>query len=107
MGNQTTYETERQVGDLPAVQAIYAAFRADPGPGKMAPHTHRLLCEALAAAGVELGAYDHKIVEWLAGWEPTTCAVIASLIGRAHEAGRTSGAGVAQPGGGWINGPCR
>jgi hypothetical protein len=34
---------------------------------------------------VELGAYDHRILVWLAGWEPTICAVIAGLITRARE----------------------
>jgi hypothetical protein len=38
---------------------------------------------------VKLGAFDHRIVLWLAGWEPSTCAVIAGLIARAHEAGAT------------------
>lgn len=54
-------ETERQA-DTPAVQAIYAAFRADPGQGRMAPHTHRMPCQAIETAGVELGAYGHRIV---------------------------------------------
>lgn len=55
------FETERQA-DTPAVQAIYAAFRADPGQGRMAPHTHEMPCQAIETAGVELGAYDHRIV---------------------------------------------
>lgn len=44
----------------------------------------RLLEEACTATGVRLGAYDHRILLWLAGWEPSTCAVIAGLITRAH-----------------------
>jgi hypothetical protein len=39
---------------------------------------------------VELGAYDHAIVQWLAGWEPSTVAVMAGLISRAHEAGKAA-----------------
>jgi hypothetical protein len=56
---------------------------------------------------VYLGAYDHRIIEWLTGWEPSTCAVIAGLISRAHAAGQdiAGGPGTAQPGGGWISGP--
>lgn len=42
-----------------------------------------LLAE-LQAAGVELGAYDMRIVDWLAGWEWSTVSVIASLIRRAN-----------------------
>ena len=53
----------------------------------MAPHCHRILEDACSAAGVETGAYDHRILAWLAGWGPGTCAVVAGLITRAHEAG--------------------
>ncbi|MBA4864958.1 hypothetical protein H1V43_27125 [Streptomyces sp. PSKA54] len=35
------------------------------------------------AAGVELGEYDRRIVDWLAGWDYPTVATIASLIRRA------------------------
>jgi hypothetical protein len=83
-------DTERQARELPPVRAAWAAWNAGGSrPGTMAPHMHRLLCEALSAAGVELGAFDHRIIWWLAGWEPTTCAVVAGLITRAHAAGST------------------
>jgi len=39
---------------------------------------------------MELGVYDRRIVAWLADWEPSTLTVIAGLITRAHEAGKTS-----------------
>ncbi len=81
------FETERQARDVPAVQAVYDAFGRDPGPGKMAPHCHRILEEACEAAGVKIGAYDHRILVWLAGWGPETCAVVAGLISRANLAG--------------------
>ena len=81
------FETEAQARETPAVQAVWRAFDAAPGVGRMAPHNHRMLCESLAAAGVELGAYDHRIVAWLAGWEPATCAVVAGLVSRAYAAG--------------------
>jgi hypothetical protein len=35
--------------------------------------------------GVQLGAYDRRIIDWLANYEPATCAVVASLIARAAE----------------------
>jgi hypothetical protein len=79
------FETEREARELPAVRAVYAAFDADPGLGKMTPHIHRMILDALAAAGVYLGAYDHRIAEWLAGWEPQTVAVIAGWVQRASE----------------------
>lgn len=34
--------------------------------------------------GVELGAYDRRIVDWLAGWDIETVGTIASLIYRAR-----------------------
>ncbi|HYB16157.1 MAG TPA: hypothetical protein VEF71_11890 [Streptosporangiaceae bacterium] len=55
-----------------------------PGKASIAGRNHRLLCQALAAAGVELGAWDHQIVTWLAGWEPSTVAVIAGWVARAR-----------------------
>ena len=61
------FETERQVRELPAVRAVYEAFGADPGVGRMARHNERMLRESCAAAGVALGAFDARIVSWLAG----------------------------------------
>lgn len=42
---------------------------------------------AEAFAGVELGEYDRRIIEWLAGWDSPTVATLASLVVRAREAG--------------------
>ena len=83
------FETEREARELPAVQAVYEAFRADPGVGRMAPHNHRMLDEACAAARIGLGAFDRRVLAWLSGYEPETCAVVAGLITRAYEAGRS------------------
>ncbi len=77
------FESDRQAAADPAVRAVYEAFAADPGAGKMTPLNERMLADACAAAGVKLGAYDQRIVTWLAGWEPQVCAVIAGLIIRA------------------------
>lgn len=85
------FETEQQASAHPAVREVYEAFDRDPGPGKMAPYSERILTDACAAAGVNLGAHDQRIITWLAGWEPATCAVVAGLITRA--AGRALGAG--------------
>jgi hypothetical protein len=46
--------------------------------------------EACSAAGVEVGAHDHRVLVWLAGWGPETCAVVAGLITRAYLAGRAA-----------------
>jgi hypothetical protein len=82
------FDTERQVRELPDVRAAYEALDADPSVGGMARHNERMLRESCAAAGVALRAFDARIVSWLAGWEPETCAVIAGLISRAYAAGR-------------------
>jgi hypothetical protein len=66
------------------VQAVYDAFDAAPGTGRMQAPNHQLLEEACTAAGVELGAYDHRILLWLAGWEPQICAVVAGWVSRAN-----------------------
>ncbi|MFK0297273.1 hypothetical protein ACIQU6_43330 [Streptomyces sp. NPDC090442] len=42
---------------------------------------------AEAFAGVELGAHDRLIIEWLAGWDSPTVATLASLVIRARKAG--------------------
>jgi hypothetical protein len=83
-------ESEREARELPAVKAVYEAFGADPGVGKMTPHNLRMLLDACAAAGVKVGAYEVRILEWLANYEPTTCAVMAGLITRAA-AGKAAG----------------
>jgi hypothetical protein len=92
------YETE--------AEALVAAPPLPDDPHDWPAFNQRQILDACAAAGVYLGAYDHRIIEWLTGWEPATCAVIAGLITRAHAAGQdTGGPGIAQPGGGWISGP--
>jgi hypothetical protein len=88
------FDSEREARELPAVREVYAAFRADPGLGKIGPN-HRMLLDALAAAGVYLGAYDHRIAEWLANWEPQTVAVIAGWVQRASEVRRADDAAAA------------
>lgn len=84
------FESEAEVRQLPEVQAVYAAFDADPGPGKMAPHSQRMLENALLAAMVSPGAHDARLIRWLAGWGPQTVAVIASWITQAAAAGADS-----------------
>ena len=82
-GNDGPYETEAQARAQPAVQAVYHAFRASPGTGRMAPHNAQMLTGACATAGVAAGAYDRRILAWLASTgEPPACAVIAGLIRR-------------------------
>jgi hypothetical protein len=76
------YETERE-----ARGASLWVIR-DKGTGyDMAMSNLDDLTHAATDAGVVLGAYDRRILEWLAQYEPATCAVIAGLITRAYAAG--------------------
>ena len=76
------------------VQARVAAqAAADPGllPIK-ASQNRRLLGRACEAAGVAMGRYDDRIVEWLSIWRPSTVVVIAGWVSRAFEAGQQAAA---------------
>jgi hypothetical protein len=57
---------------------------------------HKAALEA-ALTGLELGAQDSRILEWLAGWETQTVAVICSWINRARAQGVVEG--------NWEDGP--
>lgn len=47
-----------------------------------------MLTRACWSSHVELGAFDRRILDWLAGYEPSTVAVIAGLVERAYQAGQ-------------------
>lgn len=93
MGNQPTnnplsahagpYETSGAA--TAASSDVYAA--AGIGPGALEETNHSRLLDTCKAAGVYLGAYDHRIVRWLAGFEPETVVVIVGLITRAYYEG--------------------
>jgi hypothetical protein len=97
-------ETERDA--VASVQHIL-----DSPPGSWTDGSHRFLEDTCRTADVDLGAYDQQILLLLASQPPTTVAVIAGVIRRAHAAGLEEGrdalgaAGVVFPGGGWISGP--
>lgn len=40
-----------------------------------------------ALAGVELGAYDERIIAWLSTWDVGTVGGVVSLLGRVRQAG--------------------
>jgi hypothetical protein len=81
------YETERQAREA-------ARHITDSSLESWQDGLQRLLEDACTAAGVQLGAYDQRILRWLAGWEPATCAVVAGLISRAHGGQATAGIAV-------------
>lgn len=80
--------------DTEAQARAAAQAAADPGllPIK-APQNRRLLGRACEAAGIEMGRYDDRIVQWLSIWEPSTVVVVAGWITRAYEAGHATGGG--------------
>jgi hypothetical protein len=80
------FHTERDALRTPAVRAVFDAYRPAAPAGHMKTANLAMLTAACQLAGVELGAYDARILAWLAGFEPTTCAVIAGITTRAGAA---------------------
>ena len=62
---------------------VYDAYRATYERGLMDRTNAERLAVALATARVELGAYDERIMVWLAGWEPEVVQVVIGWIERA------------------------
>ena len=56
-------------------------------PGGFLPGEVRSAVLAGVLDGVELGAWDLRIVGWLSGLDTSTALTIASLIARARETG--------------------
>jgi hypothetical protein len=56
-------------------------------PAGFAPRAEQAEVLAGVLAGVELGAWDRRIVDWLAGWDASTVVTVASLIAQSRAAG--------------------
>ena len=56
-------------------------------PRGFMPEAEQAQILAGVLAGIELGAWDRQIVQWLAGWDTCTVLTVASLIARARAAG--------------------
>ena len=63
----------------PVTRPIYASQRS------LKEGNRELLDRVIVAAGIEMGEFDHRTLDWLAGWEPFTVAVVAGLIDRAWQ----------------------
>lgn len=63
----------------------------DEPPHGFVPEAEQARILAGALAGIELGAWDRQIVQWLAGWDTCTVLTVASLIARARA--RPAGSG--------------
>lgn len=68
------YESEQQART--DVTHIHEQARRSVRRGVLAEGNHARLMDACQDAGVTLGAFDAKILGWLANYEPETCAVI-------------------------------
>lgn len=77
------FQTERE-----AHQAAMRLGTSSGGVILSAAENRDMLIEACRAARVELGAFDRRIITWIAGYEDSSCAVLAGLIERAYRAGQ-------------------
>lgn len=75
------FETESQALAVPAVRAVYRAY--DVGTTSLHDGAADLLLSACERAEVTLGAYDRRILIWLARFEPQAAAAVAGVIARA------------------------
>lgn len=64
-----------------------APFDPDTERWRAAQRADRLAALTDALAEVELGAYDRRMLDWLAGWDTPTVGTIVSLLHRARAAG--------------------
>jgi len=55
-------------------------------PRGFVPEGERAEILAGVLAGIELGAWDRRIAEWLAGWDTATVLTVASWIARSRMA---------------------
>ena len=78
------FETERE-----ARTAAHQVVRPEEGWSILHKSQNLFVLEqACEAAGVELGAFDRRILDWLSGFEDSICAVVAGLVARAVAAAR-------------------
>ena len=54
-------------------------------------YARNVVYAALEETGVDLGAYDRRIADWLGGFDAVSAVAVASWLVRAHEAGQASG----------------
>lgn len=82
------YATEREAAAESMPRAV-TALHVQAGDPDRAAYTLRLraLYDVCDGAGVQLGSYDMRTLEWLARWEPTTVQAIVGIIARAGRGG--------------------
>lgn len=100
MAEHGPFNSEEDAAATAGVRQARAAWKAladralserQPVAGRHVPIHLKIMTDACAAAGVEMGAFGKRTLEWIANYEDTKCAVIADLIDRAYEAGKGAG----------------
>jgi hypothetical protein len=76
----------RAAGAPPAMAGLPGGPVDAPPPG-FVPQAQQAQILAGVLAGIELGAWDRQIMQWLASWDTCTVLTVASLIARARAAG--------------------
>lgn len=85
--------------DLAGIAAMVGGYAQVSGPndayppGGFVPQAERLWYIEAALGGIELGAYDRRVVAWLAQWDDYTARLVVSLLVRARRAGYGEAAG--------------
>jgi hypothetical protein len=79
--------------------SVHAPFVSYPsGRYRHEPADERRAALLAALDGMPLGAYDERIVHWLAGWDVPVVAAIVSLLWRArHSAAQRAHRGGGEP----------
>ena len=73
--------------DHPPVTAGLPGGPVNEPPAGFMPQAEQARILTGVLAGIELGTWDQRIVQWLAGWDTCTVLTVASLIARARAAG--------------------
>jgi hypothetical protein len=81
------FDNERQALATRAAARIRAAFDANPGVGASVPECLRVMTEACAECGVDLGRMDLSTLQDIAWRETFETVSLAGMIRRAYEAG--------------------
>ena len=80
------------------MMAGLAGGPVDTPPRGFLPPAEQAQILAAVLAGIELGAWDRQIVQWLAGLDACTVLTVASLIARARAAGTSQIRAMTPPG---------
>ena len=76
---------------MSAAQRGVPAGPVEAPPRGFVPRAEQAEILAAALAGIELGAWDRRILEWMAGWDACTVLTVASWIARSRAAGTMRG----------------